>query len=205
MGDVAGADDGRTGARAAGPPASQGRRPASPPQEVAGGDQGPHQHARRGRPALFELPPTQAATGLHEGPAVPRPRHTHSSCFIYGTVDGRTPRRRRSLSRWKNISQARSPRLFQDALQEMYNQKGEFPGQQFKPPRRPWTLLNFLSWATVLLSPLFSCVLGVFASGSPLLILTFLGFVGAGNERAGHSSRGGLLCASLGAGKAAGP
>lgn len=71
--------------------------------------------------------------------------------------------------------------LFQDALQEMYNQKGMFPGEQFKPARRPWTLLNFLSWATILLSPLFSFVLGVFASGSPLLILTFLGFVGAGN------------------------
>lgn len=63
----------------------------------------------------------------------------------------------------------------------MYNQKGMFPGEQFKPARRPWTLLNFLSWATILLSPLFSFVLGVFASGSPLLILTFLGFVGAGN------------------------
>uniref|UniRef100_A0A8C9GWE3 1-acylglycerol-3-phosphate O-acyltransferase 3 n=2 Tax=Piliocolobus tephrosceles TaxID=591936 RepID=A0A8C9GWE3_9PRIM len=66
-----------------------------------------------------------------------------------------------------------------DALQEMYNQQGMFPGEQFKPARRPWTLLNFLSWATILLSPLFSFVLGVFASGSPLLILTFLGFVGA--------------------------
>ncbi|KAB0398099.1 hypothetical protein E2I00_019747, partial [Balaenoptera physalus] len=66
-----------------------------------------------------------------------------------------------------------------DALQEMYNQKGVFPGEQFKPARRPWTLLNFLFWATLLLSPLFSFVLGVFASGSPLLILTFLGFVGA--------------------------
>eukprot|EP00074_Homo_sapiens_P072788 XP_011527965.1 1-acyl-sn-glycerol-3-phosphate acyltransferase gamma isoform X5 [Homo sapiens] len=66
-----------------------------------------------------------------------------------------------------------------DALQEIYNQKGMFPGEQFKPARRPWTLLNFLSWATILLSPLFSFVLGVFASGSPLLILTFLGFVGA--------------------------
>ncbi|XP_055135827.1 1-acyl-sn-glycerol-3-phosphate acyltransferase gamma isoform X1 [Symphalangus syndactylus] len=66
-----------------------------------------------------------------------------------------------------------------DALQEIYNQKGVFPGEQFKPARRPWTLLNFLSWATILLSPLFSFVLGVFASGSPLLILTFLGFVGA--------------------------
>jgi hypothetical protein len=71
---------------------------------------------------------------------------------------------------------------FQDALQEMYEQKGVFPGEQIKPARRPWTLLNFLCWATILLSPLFSFVLGVFASGSPLLILTFLGFVGAGNE-----------------------
>lgn len=69
----------------------------------------------------------------------------------------------------------------QDALQETYEQKGTFPGQQFRPARRPWTLLNFLFWATVLLSPLFSFVPGVFASGSPLLILTFLGFVGAGN------------------------
>lgn len=65
----------------------------------------------------------------------------------------------------------------------MYNQKGVFPGEEFKPTRRPWTLLNFLSWATVLLSPLVSFVLGVFASGSPLLILTFLGFVGAGKKR----------------------
>uniref|UniRef100_A0A8C0C496 1-acylglycerol-3-phosphate O-acyltransferase 3 n=1 Tax=Buteo japonicus TaxID=224669 RepID=A0A8C0C496_9AVES len=66
-----------------------------------------------------------------------------------------------------------------DALQEMYNQEGIFPGQQFKPPRRPWTLLNFLFWATVLLSPLFTFGFGVFASGSPLLILAFLGLVGA--------------------------
>lgn len=61
----------------------------------------------------------------------------------------------------------------------MYKQSGVFPGEQIKPARRPWTLLNFLCWATFLLSPLFSFVLGVFASGSPLLILTFLGFVGA--------------------------
>lgn len=82
--------------------------------------------------------------------------------------------------------------LSQDALQETYNQKGVFPGEPFKPARRPWTLLNFLFWATVLLSPLFRFVLGVFASGSPLLILTFLGFVGAGKEYEGcHSSRPG--------------
>ncbi|XP_006757724.2 PREDICTED: kynurenine 3-monooxygenase [Myotis davidii] len=51
---------------------------------------------------------------------------------------------------------------FADALQETYNQKGVFPGEPFRPARRPWTLLNFLFWATVLLSPLFRFVLGVF-------------------------------------------
>lgn len=80
------------------------------------------------------------------------------------------------------ISTSYSPLHSQDALQEMYKQKGTFPGEPIKPARRPWTLLNFLCWATILLSPLFSFVLGVFASGSPLLILTFLGFVGAGKE-----------------------
>lgn len=74
----------------------------------------------------------------------------------------------------------------------MYNQTGVFPGEQIKPARRPWTLLNFLCWATILLSPLFSFVLGVFASGSPLLILTFLGFVGAGKEHRRVCSHAGV-------------
>uniref|UniRef100_A0A8C0AIN3 1-acylglycerol-3-phosphate O-acyltransferase 3 n=1 Tax=Bos mutus grunniens TaxID=30521 RepID=A0A8C0AIN3_BOSMU len=58
-----------------------------------------------------------------------------------------------------------------DALQEIYNQKGVFPGQQFKPTRRPWTLLNFLFWATpscLLSSVLFWASLPV----DPHLILT---------------------------------
>lgn len=90
------------------------------------------------------------------------------------------------------ISTLYCPLDFQDALQEMYKQKGVFPGEQFKPARRPWTLLNFLCWATILLSPLFSFVLGVFASGSPLLILTFLGFVGAGKEHRCARSHAGV-------------
>ncbi|XP_018430979.1 PREDICTED: 1-acyl-sn-glycerol-3-phosphate acyltransferase gamma [Nanorana parkeri] len=64
-----------------------------------------------------------------------------------------------------------------DALQERYIQEGAFPGPQFVPPRRPWTLLNFLFWATLLLSPLISFAIGIFSSGSPLLILSFLGFM----------------------------
>uniref|UniRef100_A0A8C5LXD8 1-acylglycerol-3-phosphate O-acyltransferase 3 n=1 Tax=Leptobrachium leishanense TaxID=445787 RepID=A0A8C5LXD8_9ANUR len=64
-----------------------------------------------------------------------------------------------------------------DALQERYLQEGTFPGQQIVPRRRPWSLLNFLFWATLLLSPLISFGIGIFASGSPLLILSFMGFM----------------------------
>ncbi|KAM4796354.1 1-acyl-sn-glycerol-3-phosphate acyltransferase gamma [Rhinophrynus dorsalis] len=64
-----------------------------------------------------------------------------------------------------------------DALQDQYLQEGTFPGTQIVPRRRPWTLLNFLFWATLLLSPLFSFAIGIFASGSPLLILSFIGFM----------------------------
>lgn len=66
-----------------------------------------------------------------------------------------------------------------DALQDKYFEEGTFPGTKIKPARRLWSLLNFLFWATVLLSPLFASGFEVFASGSPLLILAFLGFVGA--------------------------
>ncbi|XP_066563175.1 1-acyl-sn-glycerol-3-phosphate acyltransferase gamma isoform X1 [Amia ocellicauda] len=65
-----------------------------------------------------------------------------------------------------------------DALQEDYENEGCFPGAQYKPPRRPWTVLNFLFWATVLLSPLINFAAGVFVSGSPLLIIGFILFIG---------------------------
>ncbi|KAG7282928.1 hypothetical protein CRUP_018428 [Coryphaenoides rupestris] len=64
-----------------------------------------------------------------------------------------------------------------DALQEHYHREGSFPGPTIIPPRRPWTLLNFLFWATLLLSPLIKFACGVAVSGSPLLILGFLLFL----------------------------
>ncbi|KAJ4933022.1 hypothetical protein JOQ06_029860 [Pogonophryne albipinna] len=48
-----------------------------------------------------------------------------------------------------------------DALQESYKKEGKFPGPTITPKRRPWTLLNFLFWATVLLSPLINFAYGV--------------------------------------------
>lgn len=65
-----------------------------------------------------------------------------------------------------------------DALQEQYEKEGTFPGEQILPPRRPWGMLNWLFWVIVLLTPLFTFVFGVFASGSPFLIGTFMAFVG---------------------------
>ncbi|CAG5865433.1 unnamed protein product [Menidia menidia] len=64
-----------------------------------------------------------------------------------------------------------------DALQETYNKTGKFPGPTIIPPRRPWTLLNFLFWAAILLSPLINFACGVVVSGSPLLIIGFTIFL----------------------------
>ncbi|XP_054869032.1 1-acyl-sn-glycerol-3-phosphate acyltransferase gamma-like [Amphiprion ocellaris] len=64
-----------------------------------------------------------------------------------------------------------------DALQEMYSKEGKFPGPTIIPPRRLWTLLNFLFWATLLLSPLIKFACGVVVSGSPLLIIGFIIFL----------------------------
>lgn len=70
----------------------------------------------------------------------------------------------------------------QDALQEIYNKEGKFPGPTIIPPRRLWTLLNFLFWATLLLSPLINFACGVVVSGSPLLIIGFILFLIVGRS-----------------------
>lgn len=64
-----------------------------------------------------------------------------------------------------------------DALQEYYEKEGCYPGTSIKPKRRLWTLLNFLLWATLLLSPLINFAWDVFVSGSPLLIIGFMIFL----------------------------
>lgn len=75
-------------------------------------------------------------------------------------------------------------RCVQDALQEHYNKVGKFPGPTIIPRRRPWTLLNFLFWATLLLSPLIKFACGVAVSGSPLLIIGFILFLIVGKPTA---------------------
>lgn len=62
----------------------------------------------------------------------------------------------------------------QDAFQEEYYRTGIFPETPMVPPRRPWTLLNWLFWASLLLYPFFRFVVSMVSSGSSL---TLAGFV----------------------------
>lgn len=64
----------------------------------------------------------------------------------------------------------------------MYNKEGKYPGPIVIPRRRPWTLLNFLFWASLLLSPLIKFAYGVAISGSPLLIIGFMIFLVIGRR-----------------------
>ncbi|CAH2250882.1 1-acyl-sn-glycerol-3-phosphate acyltransferase delta isoform X1, partial [Pelobates cultripes] len=60
-----------------------------------------------------------------------------------------------------------------DAFQEEYYKTGVYPGTAIVPPRRPWTLLNWLFWASILSFPLFKYVASLISSGSYLTLAIF--------------------------------
>ncbi|KAJ8797150.1 hypothetical protein J1605_017378 [Eschrichtius robustus] len=62
----------------------------------------------------------------------------------------------------------------QDALQEEYSRTGTFPGTPVVPPRRPWTLINWLFWASLLLYPFFRFLVNMVSSGSSLTLASFV-------------------------------
>lgn len=62
----------------------------------------------------------------------------------------------------------------QDALQEEYSRTGTFPGTPMVPPRRPWTLVNWLFWASLLLYPFFRFLVNMVRSGSSLTLASFV-------------------------------
>lgn len=68
------------------------------------------------------------------------------------------------------------PLFYQDAFQEEYYRTGTYPAVPIVPPRRPWTLLNWLFWALLLLYPLFKLLINMINSGSSLTLASF-GFV----------------------------
>ncbi|XP_032693134.1 1-acyl-sn-glycerol-3-phosphate acyltransferase delta [Lontra canadensis] len=61
-----------------------------------------------------------------------------------------------------------------DAFQEEYHRTGTFPETAMVPPRRPWTLLNWLFWASLLLYPFFRFLVNMVSSGSSLTLASFV-------------------------------
>ncbi|KAE8601864.1 hypothetical protein XENTR_v10013818 [Xenopus tropicalis] len=60
-----------------------------------------------------------------------------------------------------------------DAFQEEYYKTGAYPGTAVVPPRRPWTLINWIFWASLLSYPLFKVLANMISSGSYFTISVF--------------------------------
>ncbi|XP_073892887.1 1-acyl-sn-glycerol-3-phosphate acyltransferase delta isoform X2 [Macaca fascicularis] len=61
-----------------------------------------------------------------------------------------------------------------DAFQEEYYRTGTFPETPMVPPRRPWTLVNWLFWASLVLYPFFQFLVSMIRSGSSLTLASFI-------------------------------
>lgn len=83
---------------------------------------------------------------------------------------------------------AEAPLCPQDAFQEEYYQTGTFPETPMVPPRRPWTLLNWLFWASLLLYPFFRFLVSMVSSGSSLTLAGFVLVFFVGEWPAGQLS-----------------
>ncbi|KAG8583060.1 hypothetical protein GDO81_008265 [Engystomops pustulosus] len=60
-----------------------------------------------------------------------------------------------------------------DSFQEEYYKTGTYPGTAIVPARRPWTLLNWLFWASLLSYPLCKGLANMISSGSYLTLTVF--------------------------------
>ncbi|XP_041418711.1 1-acyl-sn-glycerol-3-phosphate acyltransferase delta isoform X2 [Xenopus laevis] len=60
-----------------------------------------------------------------------------------------------------------------DAFQEEYYKTGIYPGTAIVPARRPWSLINWIIWASLLSYPLFKVLANMISSGSYLTISVF--------------------------------
>ncbi|XP_039857142.1 1-acyl-sn-glycerol-3-phosphate acyltransferase delta isoform X1 [Simochromis diagramma] len=58
-----------------------------------------------------------------------------------------------------------------DSFQEHYAKTGRFPGPIMSPPRRPWSLINWLFWSCLLLYPLGLLLTQLISSGSVFTIV----------------------------------
>ncbi|KAG8444475.1 hypothetical protein GDO86_009592 [Hymenochirus boettgeri] len=60
-----------------------------------------------------------------------------------------------------------------DSFQEEYSKTGTYPGIAVAAPRRPWTLLNWIFWASLLSYPLFKVLVNMINSGSYFTLSIF--------------------------------
>lgn len=58
-----------------------------------------------------------------------------------------------------------------DTFQDHYAETGRYPGPSVTPPRRPWDLINWIFWVSVLLYPLVLLFCQLLSSGSIVTIL----------------------------------
>ncbi|XP_013864619.1 1-acyl-sn-glycerol-3-phosphate acyltransferase delta isoform X2 [Austrofundulus limnaeus] len=59
-----------------------------------------------------------------------------------------------------------------DGFQDHYSQTGRFPGPVISPPRRPWSLINWIFWCCVTLYPLGLLLNQLISSGSVFTIVS---------------------------------
>lgn len=91
----------------------------------------------------------------------------------------------------------------QDAFQEEYYRTGVFPETPWVPPRRPWSLVNWLFWASLLLYPFFQFLVSMVSSGSSVtlasLVLIFcMGeYKARGSKQSQHALRVPDVCREL--------
>lgn len=77
----------------------------------------------------------------------------------------------------------------QDAFQEEYYRTGVFPETPRVPPRRPWSLVNWLFWASLLLYPFFQFLVSMVSSGSSVTLASLVLIFCMGEYRARGSTR----------------
>uniref|UniRef100_A0ABM5FZ25 1-acyl-sn-glycerol-3-phosphate acyltransferase delta n=1 Tax=Pogona vitticeps TaxID=103695 RepID=A0ABM5FZ25_9SAUR len=92
----------------------------------------------------------------------------HADLYVRRIPLEEVPEDEQECSKWLH-------KLYQekDSFQEEYYRTGIYPGTPIVPPRRPWTLLNWLFWALLLLYPLFKLLINMTSSGSSLTLATF--------------------------------
>ncbi|XP_006227918.1 1-acyl-sn-glycerol-3-phosphate acyltransferase delta isoform X1 [Rattus norvegicus] len=93
----------------------------------------------------------------------------HADCYVRRIPMEDIPEDEDKCSAWLH-------KLYQekDAFQEEYYRTGVFPETPWVPPRRPWSLVNWLFWASLLLYPFFQFLVSMVSSGSSVTLASLV-------------------------------